>query len=90
MSTAVMPGSRTKPPLRTKPPSSQNSPPVKTPLRQKPPSGQNPSQTKITLRPKTTADKNSPPGECVRLHVDITKIDRLLLFFKQNVIVLLT
>ena len=47
---------------RTKPPSGQNPPLAKKTLRPKPP-----------LRPKTTADKNSPPGERVRLHVVITK-----------------
>ena len=43
----------------------------------KPPSGQKPPPTKIPirrLRPITTADKNSPTGERVRLqHVVITK-----------------
>ena len=56
-------GSRTKPPLRLKPP----------PAKKKKKSSQNPSPTKIPLQPKTTADKNSPPGERVRLHVIIKK-----------------
>ena len=38
-----------------------------------PPPGQNPPPTKIPILPETTADKNSPPGERVRLHVVITK-----------------
>ena len=84
-------GSRTKPLSDPNPPPAKTrAPPAKTPLLQKPPSGQNPSPTKIPLRPKTTADKNSPPGERVRLHVVITKNNRLLLLLNQNVIVLLT
>ena len=38
-----------------------------------PPPAQNPPPTKIPIQPKNTADKNSPPGERVRLHVVITK-----------------
>ena len=42
--------------------------------RANPPPGQNPPPTtKIPIRPKTTADKKSPPGERVRLHIVITK-----------------
>ena len=73
-----------KTPFRPKPPSSKKPPPAKIPLQQKPPSGQKPLPAKAPLwpkplssnpppRPKTTADKNSPPGERVRLHVVITK-----------------
>ena len=41
----------------------------RTGLGQNPPLAKNPPLTKILIRPKTTADKNSPPGERVRLHV---------------------
>ena len=44
-----------------------------TGLGQNPLPAKTPPPTKIPIRPKTTADKNSPPGERVRLHVAIKK-----------------
>ena len=52
--------------------------------RTKPSSSQNPPPTKIPIRPKTTADKNSTPGERVRLHVVVTKNWQVIVIVKTK------
>ena len=55
-----------------------------TGLGQNPPSCQNPSPTKIPIRPKNIADKNSPPGDRVRLHDVITKNWQVIVIVKTK------